>query len=288
MCFMRMIIVLAIGFWPMLATAQPKLSISEFRDVVVSEIRETYPDWRVSPKGVDAIEYFKTKQTSAGEKPYTFFVNRVHEEYKRNPQAIETQLVQMVSALDVQMPDYEEFADRIVLLLRPEEIASTEFADSTNILSAPFQGDLIAAFFLDYPEALAWFPASKLQEMDLSLDEITSIAKANTAKRIGDVSVGHYEGVEIVTSDSGLVAGIPLIDDTCAAGTPNNAWWLADRNTLIRTEFIGGLKELDPRLELMMFTVADAVAADSAYSKYLFLCLDGKIQIMLPGASRNE
>lgn len=264
------------------AFAEDEMTISEFRDAIVSAMTEEYPDWQIAPVGTDTIEYFQSKTPSSEEPPGTYFVNYGYAQYILDPESLEDYIKQVVLAVGLESPDLDQYQTRLVILLRPDTYLAPPMEGTPNIVTIPFDGDLIGAFFLDSPETLTGFQVPHLEKLGLSVDQITTIAKANLKERLGDVYVEDYEGLEILSTETGLAAGIPILEETCTAEVSNNAWWLADRNTLVRTEFEGGPEMLDPRLELLMAIVGQAVAENAAYSEVIFLCLDGNQQLMTP------
>jgi hypothetical protein len=264
------------------ASAQEEMTISQFRDAIISAIAEEYPEWQVSAVGIDSIEYFQSEETFPEETPGTYFVNYGYGQYIQDPENLQSYIEQVVRTIGLEAPDLNEYETRLVILLRPDAYLHLPVEGTPDILTIPFDGDLIGAFFLDSQEALAGFQVPHLERIGLSVEQVTTIAKANLKERMGEVYIEHYEGLEVLSTDTGLAAGIPILEETCANGVPNNGWWLADRNTLVRTEFEGGPEQLDPRLELLMAIVGQAVAENAAYSGTIFLCLDGNQQLMTP------
>lgn len=267
------------------------MTISEFRDVVVSALIDAYPDWYIAGVAPDTIEYHQDPESFDGENAGIHHVNYGYFQYLQDPSSLDEYVAQVVRIAQIaalESPGFDDFHDRLVILLRPDDYLIPSAGDDTTILSTSHRGDLIAAFFLDSEDTLTGFPASQLEETGLTIEEATDLAKLNLSNRMGEIIVEQFEGLEVVTTESGLAAGLPLLEKYCTIDAPNNAWWLADRNTLLRTEFEGDLYELDIRLETMMATAAVAVINDAAYSDYLFVCLDGHEQLLKPGLAANE
>ena len=271
-----------------IASAQANLSISEYRDAVLLAIVKAHPDWKISPLGEDTIEYYKTLEPSEDSQPALYFANYGHRQYLLDPSGLKDHIEQIIATLELERPALDEYKDRLVMLLRPDIYLEPFGADQPPVLSLPYGGDLVAIFFLDSPDTLSAVSKSEIEPLNLSLEAAEQIAKSNLANRIGTIDVETIEGLELLTTETGLAAGIPLINETCTEGIPNNAWWLVDRNTLLQTEFEGGPSEGDPLLELIMAIVADAVFSHEAYSDFLFLCVEGEQLLMKPSPAAPE
>jgi hypothetical protein len=255
------------------ASARDLFTLQEYRDFVLERAQELYPDKTFRPLGEDTIEYNLEDQDEDIETA-TIYVNYGYSMYLQSPDTPYDFTDKLLSALI--SPDeetFEDFRERLIVQLRPEQYFQGMPEGMPAMISRPFLADLHIVLMLDSPDKLQTMTADHLEDFNISEDEAFRLGVENLPKRMGDLYMEEFEGVQMMNSSNGLATALPLYTDACDAESKNWAFWISDRETLLRVEDV----DSDPDALIVLAMIQwDMLQNGFGFSDYIFTCLEGE------------
>lgn len=267
------------------ASARDLFTLQEYRDFVLERARELYPDQKFSPAGEGEIEYYLPGQDEDVE-PSRIFVNYGYSMYLQSPDTpldFADKLLSTMLTLDEDT--YEDFRERLIVQLRPEQYFQDAPEGMPPIISRPFLADLRIVLMLDSPDKLQTMTVELLEEFEISEDDAFRLGVENLPNRMGELYVEAFEGVQMVNSSNGLATALPLYADACNAETKHWAFWISDRETLLQVPDV----ESDPEaLFVLSLIQSDMLQNGFGFSDYIFTCFEGEWSWIQPQFSDGE
>jgi hypothetical protein len=193
------------GLLQRLGLARPQsISLADFRERTVSEIRRRRPDAVVILVGdleVEVNDFGKLR------------VDRGYAYYRQHPRDLEIVIGQLA---DLALYEREAAkSEELIVLVRPESFtAGAEDSDDRGLARA-LPGGLIAVVAVDKPEQYIFFTGSELRK-DLGADDAAIWARAleNLRNRISMKPPAYRSGQLMgLKTDIGLAASLLVLDD---------------------------------------------------------------------------
>lgn len=277
-------LVLLSGLLTLGAVAEELLSISEFRDLVMVECQEQHPELKFYSEGPDAIRY--VEEGREDQNGGTIFVAYTYSRYEMAPEEIHDVINSLVVGI---LPDEEEtyadFRTRLVIQLRPQEYLDVLPEEMSDVVSKPFEADLVILLMLDSEDRLQVITPQILKDFELTEEEAFELAERNLRTRMGELRSHDIEGVEMIQSTNGLATGLPLYSDACTSETADFAIWVYDRETILRVEHI------EDNVEALINLTAMAYGARQdgyGFTDYVITCFSGEWSWIRPDFSGVE
>lgn len=217
------------------AQSDDLLSPIEFRNAVIEAMQaESETELCVARLSDDSFRAGLTQESC----DYFAYLDNLYDDYLADPTSGEDIISENASnyvRLITAGIDDENFAERLVVQLRPSNYVTTN-ARSTNgtLVARPFAGDMVAVLMLDSPETLAAVSEERLAANEVSVDEAYQLAIENTRARMGDVFTEEYKKINFLSSSNGLISGQLWLPETCSSESRDAAYMVYDRNGLMK------------------------------------------------------
>ena len=277
---MRMLVILGMLLTfvrPVLA--EELMTIRDFRDDMLLQLQQTYPDFTFEPLNETSIT-FKTDGEKAAEGQ--IFVENSYQLYTVEPDNIDVIMDRVIGRLEDVQPegpseklDDEAFLAGLVLVLRPDTYmdAAPDYSDA--LVTWPFVADLAQTLAFDSPETLRFVTVAELEEKGISIDqELYERAAANIRVRMGDVYEDSYGSLSLISTENGLGTSYPLLPGVCSAESEDQAFWVIDRETIIRSRLDEGRPgQAEAELRTNAFNIRQS---GFGMTNSIATCIDGK------------
>ena len=216
------------------AKAQDLLSARAFTEEVLAAYLEEDPDFSGQVSETDPLQITYGNIESPG-------VINTHNRYKKyleDPESkadIIRQLVRGLVAFEDEGSSFESM-DRLIFLLRPSEYG--EYLEKVDAAAVPhkFLEGLVWVYFFDSEAALMGASPDVLEEFGLDGQGLRELAIKNLRARMGSIVEDDIDSLVVLYSENGLIAGLPLLPETCDGQHDDAAYYLSDRNQLLRAD----------------------------------------------------
>lgn len=124
---------------------------------------------------------------------------------------------------------------------------------------------------IDGQDRMAVVSEESLNRLGLTAEQAFERALINLPARLGELSVAHEMGLEIVSADSGLATGALLLPDACRSGGSENLVLVSARNTYF------SVNSRDKVAVETFWTLANGLRSDGAsLSQTVLSCRSGR------------
>ena len=266
------------------ASADELMSMSAFRDEMLKRISTAFPEVSFETIGPDTIKYDGPLDDDMEGQ---IFVDNSYQLYRGDPDDIDNIIGRIVDNFETFNTEEEveeiedaEFLEALILIVRPENYSSDIPDMEINFVSQPFVGDLAQLLAFDTPEALRFVTVEELEERGMSPDQVFPIAADNIGAHMGEVVEEPLGNLTILYTENGLGTSLPLLPGACASETPDHAFWIVDRESMLRADL-----ENDTSGEILLelaYTAVNAMQNGYGMSTAIMTCIDGEWGAVTP------
>lgn len=262
------------------AFAKDPLSLSAFREHLLDELREAYPETNFIQEDEYQVRYESQALSEDGEPEFNgyIFLESQYQIHLNAPDTLSEQIANFVTTFgrSLEAEDLSDFETRLVALLRPNDYISGLPADlgAPAFVIRPFVADLTTVLMLDSPTTVAAVTYDQLKEFGLTEDEAFELAAQNFDRLAGEVETEVVQGMTAIWTSNSLGAGLPLRPGACTAESSDFGFWLMDRETIV-TVPVG--EDAPPEGMLTLMTVIQgSVLEGTAMSAFMIVCFEGE------------
>ncbi len=260
------------------SVADDTLTIADFTSEVLEALEKENPEIFFERTEVDVITY---KEDEQDEQAGYIYTNNVYSYYKSDPEDKTAFIESWISAMPLDgWVDESNIKARLVTVLRPTDYLDggpTELKDT--VISRAFAGEIMAVLMLDSPQTLSSASPDLLAENGLTEDQAFILAEGNTRRLMGEIQSETIEGIELLSSESGLITGLPALSESCSTTTKPYIVLIIDRDTLYQTS----ISEDNPGFAFLNVIAADAIGSGESLATGMLFCRDGEWGFAVPG-----
>ena len=186
-----------------------KLSETDFRDRVISEIRRVHPEMKIEVTGPLTLTTDSNRMN----------LGTGYDEYLKGKTPLDDIVYKWTLLAKPEETNATEISDRIIYVVRNKAYVEQPVADGqpATWIWKPLAGDMIVALMADYPTMLKSLSEDQLKEAGLTVDDAWRLAEGNLKSRMGTVAFGELQpgGPMAFGADSGLATGLLAHPDGC-------------------------------------------------------------------------